>query len=107
LLLSYTEPKKLIGIAGRDQKTGDLIVKMVNGNDDAIETEIELDGTVETAGTYKAYTIASGETTAENSFTEPKKYIPVTTTSKTVGAKKLVHSFPKYSITVLRIPTKK
>lgn len=107
LLLSYTEPKKLIGIAGRDQKTGDLIVKMVNGNDEAIEIEIELDGTAEATGTYKAYTIASGETTAENSFMEPKKYVPVATVAKTAGARKLVHRFPKYSITVLRIPTKK
>lgn len=107
LLLSYTEPKKLIGIAGRDKETGDLIVKMVNGNDDAIETEIELEGTGEALGTYKAYTIASDETTAENSFADPKKYVPAVTTGKTSGAKKLAHSFPKYSITVLRIPTKK
>lgn len=107
LLLSYTEPKKLIGIAGRDKKNGDLIIKMVNGNDDVIETEIELDGNAEVNGAYKAYTIASNETGAENSFADPKKYVPVTTVSEPIKGKKMKHSFPKYSITVLRIPTKK
>lgn len=107
LLLSYTEPKKLIGIAGRDKETGDLIIKMVNGNEEDFETTIELDGAVNATGVYTSYTISSDQTKAENSFAEPKKYIPVAMKGKMQTTKQVVHSFPKYSITVLRIPTKK
>lgn len=107
LLLSYTEPRKIFALAGRDQKNGDLIIKMVNGADDACDTEISLDGDQNLNGAVTAYTITAESVKAENSFTKPKEFIPVKTVSGKVNGKKINHTFPKYSITVLRIPVKK
>jgi alpha-L-arabinofuranosidase len=106
LLLSFKEPQKMLGIAGRDQKTGDLIIKMVNGFDDDYETEIELEGAIGATGTATAYTIATERVDVENSFTEPVKYVPVKSAVPGISGKKFKYKFPKYSITVLRIPAK-
>lgn len=107
LLLSYTEPRKVFGLAGRDQKSGDLIIKMVNGADDSYDTNFLLDGNLQLNGNLTAYTITASSVKAENSFTNPKEFIPVKTVNSHVSGKKFSYTFPKYSITVLRIPAQK
>lgn len=104
LLLTYKEPQKLLGIAGRDKKTGDLIIKVVNAYDEDYETEIELDGQVRAKGAATAYTIASDKLDAENTFARPRQYVPVETVVHGLNGKSFSYKFPKYSITVLRIP---
>ncbi|NCI46790.1 alpha-L-arabinofuranosidase C-terminal domain-containing protein [Sediminibacterium soli] len=106
LLLSYREPQKLIGIAGRDKDNGDIIIKVVNGYDEDYTTGIDLQGAVKTAGQATVYTLTSGDTDGENSFAKPQQYIPVKTGLDGVRSNQLQYTFPRYSITVLRIPTR-
>jgi len=106
LLMTYTEPQKLFGLAGRDSKTGELIIKMVNGSNSDYETEFTLEGTVEAKGKVTAYTIQAESVKVENSFTNPTEFTPVKTLTPIVAGKKIKYRFPKNSITALRVPIK-
>lgn len=107
LLMTFTEPQKLFGLAGRDKTSGELIIKMVNGADQDYETEFDLNGETELNGQITAYTIQAESVKAENSFTNPREYIPVKTQTPITIGKKFKYRFPKNSITALRIPVKK
>jgi len=106
LLVTYTEPSKFISIAGIDANNGDLIVKAVNVSDENYVTDIKVDGAMQLLPVGKAYTLSSIKLDVENTFTEPKKYIPVQSTITDIKSKTVQYSFPKYSLTVLRIKTK-
>lgn len=107
LLLSYTEPRKVFALAGRDQFNGDLIIKMVNGSENACETDITLDGTQVMNGSVTAYTITAPSVRSENSFANPQEFVPVKTLPAKVNGQKFSYTFPKFSISVLRIPVRK
>jgi alpha-N-arabinofuranosidase len=105
LLMSYTETPRLMSLAGRDDETGDIIVKMVNATPDAYLTNINLNGVADPSGTGELITLSADRPEAENSLTEPTKYIPKTSTISGVQ-KSFETSFPPYSISVLRIADK-
>ena len=100
LLMTYEEPSKLIGLAGKDTATGDLIVKMVNGHEEACTADIQLDGFEVASG--DAYVLSAPALEVENSFLAPQQYVPVKTA---LGAKEkgFSYTFAPYSITVLRL----
>ncbi|WP_165958106.1 alpha-L-arabinofuranosidase C-terminal domain-containing protein [Segetibacter sp. 3557_3] len=106
LLMSYTEPKKILGIAGRDKETGDLIIKVVNASDEAYNTAINFDGPVTPAGTGAAISLQTDSLNVENSFASPTGYVPKKKPLNLLTAKQINYIFPKYSITVLRLKTK-
>ena len=102
LLMSYTEPQKFFSIAGRDQKTGDIIVKVVNATASPYKADIELKGAVKPAPMADLVTLAADSPQVENSFSEPTKYVPVHT--GITGVKNSFEQvFQPYSISVLRI----
>jgi alpha-N-arabinofuranosidase len=102
LLMSYTETPRVVSIAGRDEKTGDIIIKMVNADAESYSTNINISGINEIASSAELTTLSAESQEAENSLTEPVKYIP--RVSKIQGVKKSFEvSFAPYSISVLRI----
>jgi alpha-L-arabinofuranosidase len=103
--MSYTETPRLMSLAGRDDETGDIIIKMVNATPDAYLTNINLSGVADPSGTGELITLSADRPEAENSLTEPTKYIPKTSTITGVQ-KSFETSFPAYSISVLRIADK-
>jgi len=104
LLMTYTEPKKLFSIAGRDNKTGDVIVKLVNASDRPYKTKLDVKG-VELGTTAEMITLASNTLEAENSFAAPKQFVPQPTILKDITANYEVEVKP-YSISVLRLKDK-
>ncbi len=98
--------KALYACASRDDKTGDLIVKVVNASANSLETTIDLSGAKNLAGTAQATVLTSEEPFDEISIDDPKKISPkiepVTFTGTT-----LTRMFPGNSFTVLRFPTAK
>jgi alpha-L-arabinofuranosidase len=103
LLMSYSEPPKLIGVAGRDQKNGDLIIKMVNASGDSFDTQLQLEGKGEITGAGEAWVLQAPGLEVENSFEKPVDYVPVMHTMAVEKGKSFSYRFPKYSITVLRM----
>jgi alpha-N-arabinofuranosidase len=90
--------------ATRDEKAGEMILKVVNAMAAPIEAGIQLDG-VTKLGSKATQTVLTGALADENSLTTPTKVAPVTTTFK-VSSPKFSHSFPPYSLTVLRVPVR-
>lgn len=88
--------------ASHDEKTGDVIVKVVNVNADALETEIDLTGAKHLTGYGSAIVLASDKPTDENSLDQPTKVSPRTEAINFSGSG-LTRSFPGNSFTILRL----
>lgn len=102
LLFTYREPNKFFSIAGRDQKTGDIIVKLVNASESPYTTRINLEGVAGVSPTAVLTTLRADFPEAENSLDKPEKYIPIRTTL--TGIKPSFETtIQPYSISVLRI----
>jgi alpha-L-arabinofuranosidase len=105
LLMSYTEPQKVFAIAGRDNRTGDIIIKVVNADSTPYQTAISLSGVEEVDPVATLIELRADSPEAENSFAEPVKYVPKR--SDITGIKKsFATNFPPFSISVLRIKDK-
>jgi alpha-L-arabinofuranosidase len=83
---------------------GELVVKVVNTADMPLETEIHLKDARQ-FGNGKAI-VLSGEPTAVNSIEKPTNVVPKEE-PLLVPAATFTHTFPPYSVTILRFPAKK
>jgi len=100
LLLPRVEP--LYASATRDEATGEVILKVVNPRPEPLETEVRLDGIVRIAGPATATVLTSANPADENSFDNPVKVAPKTS-SLSLNGPRFQHVFPASSLTVLRI----
>ena len=93
---------RFVAFAGRDSKTGEIILKAVNTSGEPVNAAIDLQGVtdVKPAGTV---TRIQGKTiTEENSFESPT-HVADKTEPLNGAARKFNHSFPPYSFTAIRI----
>ncbi|MGC3961184.1 MAG: alpha-L-arabinofuranosidase C-terminal domain-containing protein [Verrucomicrobiota bacterium] len=100
--LDGTDKKKLYASATRDNATGEIIVKIVNGEPKAEEVKLTLDGLKQKVTSTHALVLTSANLKDENSFTEPKKVSPAESTLKLTG-KGDSYKAPANSLTVLRV----
>jgi len=91
--------------AAKDEKSGDLIVKVVNANGKPLETELNLSGAKNLSGSGTAIVLTSASPSDENSLEEPTKVSPKTESLSFTGTT-LKRSFPGNSFTVLRLTSK-
>jgi len=94
---------RLYASAARDNKTGEVILKVINPLKDPVETHINLSGT-QVISPAKAVVLTSQKLTDENSFEVPKNVFPVEQAVQNVSAS-FNYSFRPYSLTVLRLST--
>ncbi|RYY18580.1 MAG: hypothetical protein EOO04_23700 [Chitinophagaceae bacterium] len=106
LLMTYTPPPKLFALAGRDEKTGDLILKMVNAGSAPIKTTINIDGLPGISEEGVLTSLSASTDQEENSFSRPKQYVPVSTKIN-IPADNPQVEWPAFSVNVLRIKTNK
>jgi alpha-L-arabinofuranosidase len=94
---------RVLAVSGRDEKSGDIIVKVVNSAPDAAPMSIVLTGVTRIAsGTV---TVLTGEPTDENTFEQPTKIVPKTS-PLTTPSPTFRHTFPPHSLTIVRLKTK-
>jgi alpha-L-arabinofuranosidase len=91
--------------ASKDDKTGDIILKVVNVTAKGIKTDILLKGATELTGTGTATVLTSLKPTDENTLDNPTKVSPKTENVKFSGTK-ITRLFPANSLTVMRLSTK-
>jgi alpha-L-arabinofuranosidase len=96
--------RSLYASASRENKTGEVIVKVVNVSADAQEAELSLKGVTKLNGTAKAMVLTSETATDENTMANPTKVVPKTE-SLDVNNPVFRRSFPGNSLTVLRVKT--
>ena len=99
-----TNTGSLYATAAAEKDSGDLIVKVVNGRANALETELTLAGAT-LSGKGMAMVLTSDNPQDENSLAEPMKVSPKTEAVNFSG-NTLTRAFPGNSLTVLRLKTK-
>jgi alpha-L-arabinofuranosidase len=104
--VSNGQIKALYACASQDEKTGDVIVKVVNASAKPVETELDLTGATKLTGQGKAIILTSENPTDENTLEEPTKVSPKMEPMRFTG-NSLTREFPGNSFTVLRLETVK
>jgi alpha-L-arabinofuranosidase len=94
----------LYAVAATDEKSGDVIVKVVNASAQPLATELDLSGAKNLTGRGTATVLTSENPTDENSLADPLKVSPKTEALEFSGPG-LQRSFPGNSFTVLRLKT--
>lgn len=98
--------KNLCASASRDDKSGDIILKVVNASNGNVTTQINLFGAANLTGTGKAIMLTSASPLDENTLEAPTKVSPKTEDVKYSGTI-ITRTFPANSLTVLRLATSK
>ena len=95
----------LYAVAATDEKSGDVIVKVVNANSQPMETAVDLSSATNLTGAGMATVLTSASGMDENSLENPTRVSPKTEAISFNGTD-LKHAFPGNSFTVLRLKTK-
>jgi len=96
-----TKVNSLCASASRDDKTGNIILKVANAANETVNSQIDLKGAGKLSG-GKVIVLASSSPLDENTLEEPTKVSPKTEMVKFSGTT-LTHSFPGNSFTVIRV----
>jgi alpha-L-arabinofuranosidase len=96
--------KSLCASAARDDKSGDVILKIVNAGSQPVKTQISLKGAGALSAKAKAIVLTSASPLDENTLDQPTKVTPKTEILSLSGAS-LKRAFPGNSFTVIRLPT--
>ncbi|MCX6329224.1 MAG: hypothetical protein NTZ85_06885 [Bacteroidia bacterium] len=100
--LEYKSLQKQYAVAGYDNTKGEIIVKVVNGENVPFCTEINLSNSTKVEPAGQIITLTSASDTDDNSFAEPKKVFPVV--SEFTGfSNSFKMEFKPNSFTILRI----
>ncbi len=91
----------LFASASIDERTGEVVLKVVNISPSPREVQINLAGAKQIKKTGKAFVI-TGDLKAENSLDEPMRVAPVEQ-SLAAGSNEFKYSFAPNSLTVLRV----
>mgnify|MGYP001248597341 CR=1 FL=1 len=94
----------LFAVAGRDNATGETILKVVNASGRPLEAAIDLKGAKRPGLRGKALVLASDGPHDENTFEAPERVVP---REKAVSVTQpgTTYTFPAYSVTILRLDT--
>ena len=88
--------------AARDEKAGEIILKVVNATAKPVDTTLQLNGAGKIASEARVTVLTAGGLADENSIAEPRKVAPVTSSVGGVRPE-FQRVFAPYSLTVLRI----
>jgi alpha-L-arabinofuranosidase len=92
----------LHAVASRSNKSGEIILKVVNFSSEAHDTTIELQGVNEVKPDAEVIVLTSARGEDENTIDQPLKVAPVTGTIHNAG-RSFRHTLPANSLTVLRL----
>lgn len=102
---TYPRIDTVLAISGRDDRTGEVIIKALNTGPDAAAVTFDITGVARIAATGQLTTISSPDPLDENSFEAPRKIVPVTSAVTGLG-KSFTRTLPPYSLAILRVGTR-
>lgn len=94
-------PEPFFAVAGRDDRTRELVVKAINFSDSPVAARIEAPGIATATRGGTVTTLTSGSVTDNNSLERPRFVAPVT---RPLSGPRALHTFPAHSLTILRVP---
>ncbi|MFM2293699.1 MAG: hypothetical protein RLZZ350_112, partial [Verrucomicrobiota bacterium] len=102
---SLQTTRGIFASSARDEKTGELILKIVNGANEATDVTVSLDGLKKKNADATGVILTSENPKDENSIETPTKVSPQPLTLKVANGV-IMHTFPANSFTVLRVSAK-
>ena len=102
--VTVPSPQTVLAIGGRDKKSGDVILKILNTTAGVVEASVLLDGATHVAQEGVLTVLTSRSAEDENSFEEPTRIAPVSRPIPTGDRSAL--SLAPYSLNILRLHTK-
>lgn len=105
LLMRYDKPRDFFAIAGEDEQTKEIVVKVVNASSQLRTTDIDFVGVDRITDKGKSITLSSSTGDDENSFENPTQFVPISESFK-VARPKFQYAFRPWSITILRVKKK-
>ena len=102
--LSSDPGQKLFANAVHDDKTGEVILKVVNGNDTPAAIDIKIAGATKVNAQAKAIILAGTNLRDENTMDLPDTVKP-TESSVTIAGNNFTRTFEPRSLTILRVKT--
>lgn len=88
--------------AGYDQKTGEIVLKIVNATPDVFSPQLEIKNTEKISRVGEMISISATESTLENSFEDPQKIYPIKKTLKNLSTESKIVTEP-WSFNIIRI----
>ncbi|HJR60011.1 MAG TPA: alpha-L-arabinofuranosidase C-terminal domain-containing protein [Vicinamibacterales bacterium] len=95
---------KVLAIGGRDAKTGDIIVKIVNSAPEPAPMVVHVTG-ARRLGSGTVTVLTSDNPLDENTFEQPARVVPKTL-PLTLRGTAIPYAFAPYSLTVMRVKTR-
>ena len=102
---TYPRIDTVLAIAGRDDRTGDIIIKALNTGPDPAAITFTVNGASRIGASGRMIELSSPNPADENSFESPNKIAPVTTTISGLSPT-FSRTLAPYSLSILRIPTR-
>jgi alpha-N-arabinofuranosidase len=96
----------VLAIAGKDEATGDIVLKVMNSSPEPASMSMVINGETNLAAEGKVTVLTSANPQDENSFEQPTKIAPVSRTINGIRAQ-FAQEFPAYSLSVMRLKTRK
>lgn len=93
---------ELFALAGLDQPSGEITLKIVNRATAPREVMIQFNGSAPLAGKARLITLAHDDPTAENSLDDPEVIVP-RESIRDIPAAEFPHTLPANSLTVMRL----
>lgn len=97
-------PAGIYALGGKDEKTGQIILKAVNPGPVPLDTTIRITGAAKLKPKARVITLAGDQPSDENTLEDPTKVVPVESTFDGV-APEFNYTLKPYSLTILRIDT--
>jgi alpha-L-arabinofuranosidase len=99
-----TKDHEVFALAGLEQKSGEIVLKIVNRDAAPRDVAIKLNGCGTPAKNARVITLSHDDPTAENSLDDPEVMVPRESACSIAGPE-FQHTLPAYSLTVLRMGT--
>jgi len=102
---TVTIPQRFFVSAGRDEPSGDLIIKAINATAEPMSATVNIAGAKQIALGANLTVLKSERGSDNNSLEIPKMITPVSSVMP-VSGNTLTHEFPPYSLSIMRLATK-
>jgi alpha-L-arabinofuranosidase len=104
MIMERTLPRidTVLAIAGRDERNGDIVLKAVNSAPEPAAMQIQIDGVEHLGGAAQLTVLTSANPLDENSFEEPTRIAPRSSTIAIAGPR-FSHTFPANSLSIIRL----
>ncbi len=96
--------ERFYAVAGRDESSGDIVIKASNAAGEPVTATLNLRGVNELKPAGAVTVLTSSQLSDNNSLDEPRRVAPVETRLNVTG-REFPHEFPAHSFSLLRLKT--